>query len=127
LVTTGAYWEEVSQWWPFRLVREAAEAGDREGCKRLLSFFLTQLGVFLPEGVLIPFRWKRGRPNETERIYEAWISNGRLAMTWRVCDELAKTFYAEEFAQARSNGALRKKLRDRVRATLLRHSVERKR
>jgi hypothetical protein len=123
MITSGADWEEVAQWWPIRLLREAAEEGDSEGCKRLLAFFLSELGVRLPKGVLIPFQWKRGRPNETEEIYKAWIAKGRPAPSWRVCDELAKAFYAAEFAEAKSNSNLGKKLRDRVHATLLRHEL----
>jgi len=34
----------------------------------------------LPKGVLVPFRWKRGRPNETEAIYEAWIAKVLLSV-----------------------------------------------
>ena len=105
------------------MLRQAAEEGDSEGCKRLLYFFLSELDVRLPKGVLIPFRGKRGRPNKTEGIYEAWIAKDRPAPSWRVCDDLAKTFYAAEFAQAKSNPNLRKKLRDRVRATILRHAL----
>jgi hypothetical protein len=45
--------------------------------------------VRLPKDVLIPFRWKNGRPNETEEIYEAWIAKGRPATSWRVCDDLS--------------------------------------
>jgi hypothetical protein len=123
LITSEDLWEEVGNWWPVRLVQEAAEEGDIEGCKRILHYFLCQLGVTLPEGVLIPFRWKRGRPNETEGIYEAWIATGRPPLTWRVCEDLAKTFYADEFAHAKSNPIHRKKLRDRVRATILRHQL----
>jgi hypothetical protein len=123
MITSGPFWEEVEQWWPIRLLREAAEEGDSEGCKRLLYFFLSELGVRLPKGVLIPFRGKRGRPNKTEGIYEAWIAKGRPATTGRVCDDLAKTFYAAEFAQAKANPNLRKKLRDRVRSTIVRHRL----
>ena len=121
LISTADLWGEVGQWWPIRLLRQAAEEGDREGCKRLLDYILLHLGVQLPPGVLISFRWKRGRPNETEGIYEAWIAKGQPAVTWRVCDDLAKTFYPNEFAQAKCNPNLRKKLRDRVRGTILRH------
>ena len=123
MTTSGAVWEEVKQWWPIRVLREAAEEGDSEGYKTLLHWFLSELGVRLPKGVLIPFRGKPGRPNKTEGIYEAWIAKGRPATTGRVCDDLAKTFYADEFAQAKSNPNLRKKLRDRVRATILRHAL----
>jgi hypothetical protein len=123
MIKSEMLWEEVERWWPIRLLREAVDEGDSEGCKRLLHYFLSRLGVRLPEGVLIPFRWKRGRPKETEGIYEAWIAKGRPTTTWRVCDDLAKTFYAHEFAQAKSNSNLRKKLRDRVRATIARHGL----
>jgi hypothetical protein len=116
-------WKEVADWWPVRLLQDAAAEGDSEGCKRILHYFLTSLGVQLPQGVLVPFRWKRGRPNETEGIYEAWIAKGQPAPAWRVCDDLAKTFYGDEFARAKSNPSLRKRLRDRVRATILRHQL----
>ena len=121
LITSADLRAEVEQWWPIRLIREAAEAGDVEGCKRLLHYFLLELQVPLPDGVLRPFRWKRGRPKETEGIYASWIERGRPALTWRVCEDLTKNFYPEEFARAKSNPNLRKKLRDRVRATIARH------
>jgi hypothetical protein len=101
------------------MLREAAEQGDSEGCKRLLDYFLSNLGIRLPKGVLVPFRWTPGRPKETERIHEEWIAKGRPVLNWRVCDELAKTFYPEEFARAQANASLRKRLPDRVRATIL--------
>lgn len=123
MITFGRDWEDVAEWWPIVVLRQAAEEGDSEGCKRLLSLFLLELRVRLPKGVLIPFRWNRGRPNETERIYEAWVAKGRPATSWRVCDDLARAFYADEFAQAKSNSSLRKKLRDRVRGTILRHQA----
>lgn len=123
LITSEELWEEVRDWWPVRLLREAAEEGDREGCKRMLHYFLLQLDVPLPKGVLMPFRWKRGRPNKTEGIYEAWIAKGRPRLTWRVCEDLAKTFYGSEFAQAKSDSKQRKKLRDRVHSAVLRHQL----
>src|SRR6266852_1846660 len=122
-ITSAEMWKEVADWWPVRLLQDAAEDGDSEGCKRILHYFLASLGVQLPKGVLVPFRWKRGRPNETEGIYEAWIAKDRPAPTWRVCDDLAKAFYGDEFARAMSNPSLRKRLRDRVRATILRHHL----
>lgn len=115
------FWDEVENWWPFRLLRGAAKNGDSEGYKRLLSYFLLRLGVAPPKGVLIPFRWPRGRPNETEMIYVAWESMGRPTLVWRTLDELAKTFYADDFGRARSDAKLRKNLRDRVRGTILRY------
>lgn len=123
MFTLGADWDEVAEWWPFRLLCEAAAEGDSEGCKRLLHFVLLSLHVRLPKDVLVPFRWKVGRPKETAEIHEAWIAKGRPVPTWRLCDELAKAFYRDEFAQAQSNPKLRKKLRDRVRATVLRHQL----
>jgi len=123
MINSRDLWEEVGDWWPVRLLREAAAEGDGEGCKRLLDYFIRNLAVQLPKGVLVPFRWKRGRPNETQGIYEAWMAKGRPATTWRVCDDLARAFYWSEFVQARSDHRLRKKLRDRVRSTILRHQL----
>lgn len=114
-------WDEVEQWWPVRLLEAAAEHNDVEAYKRLLHFWLCNLGVPPPEGVLTPFRWTRGRPNETEMIYLAWVAQGRPALDWRYCDELAKTFYKVEFAKSKSDLKLRKNLRDRVRGTIRRH------
>jgi len=116
-------WNEVEDWWPIRVLRQAAKDGDIEGCKRVLALILLQLHVFLPNGVLVPFRWKRGRPNQTKRVYDAWVAKGRPATSWRVCDALAKTCYPEEHVLSRSDPALRKKLRDRVRATIVRHEI----
>jgi hypothetical protein len=123
MTTSGADWEEFAQWWPFDVLRQAADEEDTEGCKRLLHFFLSELGVRLPKGVLTPFRAKRGRPNETESIYKAWITQGQPRLTWRVCEDLARSFYALEFEQAKSDLSLRKKLRNRIRVTILRHEV----
>jgi hypothetical protein len=122
-ITPVEMWTEVEDWWPVRLLRQAAEEGDSEGSKRLLDYFMKNLDVQLPKGVLVPFRWRRGRPNETEGIYEAWIAKGRPGMTWRICDDLAKAFYGSEFVKARSDPRLRKRLRDRVRSTILRHQL----
>jgi hypothetical protein len=116
-----SFGRQVEQWWPLRVLRRAAEGNDAEGCKRLLYFYLLELGIRLPAGVLIPFRWKPWRPNDTEAIYRAWIAENRPAVTWRVCDSLAKSFYPQEFAQAKSDPTRRKNLRDRIRATILRH------
>jgi hypothetical protein len=121
--TSGQEWDRVAQWWPFCVLRETAREEDREGCKRLLHFFLLELGVRLPKGVLTPFRLKRGRPKETEVIYQAWIAQGRPRLTSRVCDELAQRFYGPEFARAKSYTAIRTRLRTRVKATILRHEV----
>ena len=123
MTTSGADWEEVARWWPFDVLRQAAEEEDSEGCKTLLHFFLSELGVRLPKGVLTPFRGKRGRPKETESIYKAWIAQGRPRLTWRVCEDLARGFYALEFEQAKSDASLRQKLRNRIRVTILRHEV----
>jgi hypothetical protein len=123
MTTSGAEWEEVAQWWPFDVLRQTADEDDSEGCKRLLHFFLSELGVRLPKGVLMPFRGKRGRPKETEAIHKAWIARGRPRLTWRVCEDLARGFYALEFEQAKSDSSLRKKLRNRIRVTILRHEV----
>ena len=123
LISTDDLWRELPLWWPIRMLRDAAGQGDTEGCKRLLHYFLGNLGIHLPKGVLVPFRWNPGRPKQTERIYEAWIAKGRPVLNWRICDELAKTFYAEEFATAQSDPSLRKRLRDRIRATILRHEA----
>jgi hypothetical protein len=121
LIVSHMLWDKVEQWWPVRLLRAAAEQNDREAYKRLLHFWLCNLHVPPPEGVLTSFRWKRGRPNETEMIYAAWVAQGRPPLDWRHCDELAKTFYKDEFAKAKSDLKLRKNLRDRVRATIRRH------
>src|SRR5260370_9240550 len=76
-IVSHMLWDEVEQWWPVRLLRAAAEQNDREAYKRLLHFWLCNLDVPPPEGVLTPFRWTRGRPNETEMIYVAWVAQGR--------------------------------------------------
>jgi hypothetical protein len=115
--------KEFAEWWPFDVLRQTAAEEDIEGCKHLLRFFLSELGVRLPNGVLMPFRGKRGRPKETEAIYEAWIALGRPNPTWPVCDALARTFYVHEFAQAKSNVILRQKLRKRIWVTLFRHEA----
>src|SRR5213594_1622855 len=52
LITSADLRAEVEQWWPIRLIREAAGAGDVEGRKRLLHYFLLELQVPLPDGVL---------------------------------------------------------------------------
>jgi hypothetical protein len=104
-------------------LRQTAEEKDSEGCKRLLHFFLSELGVRLPKGVLMPFRGKRGRPKETEPIYKTWIAQDRPKLTWRVCEDLARSFYALEFERGKSDASLRKRLRTRIRVTILRHEA----
>ena len=123
LSTSHMIWDEVEQWWPVRLLRAAAEQNDAEAYKRILHFWLCRLGLAPPDGVLIAFQWKQGRPNETEMIYGAWVAQGRPPLDWRHCDALAKAFYEDEFAKAKSDVKLRKNLRDRVRGTILRHEA----
>jgi hypothetical protein len=123
LITTGKLWDEVRIWWPVRMLQQAAADRDVEGFKRLLHYFLNRMGVQPPAGVLTPFRWEPGRPEETEDIYEAWIAMGRPSPDWHVLDELAKTFYPRQFEAAKSDVKLRKNLRDRIRATILRHEA----
>ncbi len=123
MTTSGAEWKEVAQWWPFDVLRQTAEEEDSEGCKRLLHYFLSELGVRLPKGVLMAFRRKRGRPKETEAIYKTWIAQGRPRLTSRVCEDLARGFYALEAEQAKSDPSLRQKLRNRIRVTILRHEA----
>jgi hypothetical protein len=112
---------ELWDWWPIRLLRTAAAENDVEGYKRILHFILLDLGVRVPAGVLVPFRWKVGRPPETERVYAAWVERGKPALDFRALDALAKHLYADEFTRALSDGTLRKKLRDRIRNTIRRH------
>lgn len=113
-------WCQLRDCWAIRLLRAAAAENDAEGCKRLLAYILPKLGVQLPKGVLIPFRWKVGRPVDTETLYAAWVERGSPETSWRVLDELAKGFYPEDFLAARSDDRLRKKLRDRIRNTIRR-------
>ena len=121
LITTFELWEEVKRWWPVGLLRAAAGENDIEGYRRVLAYLLRELDVPPPDGVLVPFRWKRGRPEETEMICRAWLAAGKSPLHWPVLDQLAKTFYPDQFAQARSDGKLRKNLRDRVRNTIGRY------
>jgi len=121
LSTSHMIWDEIEQSWPVRLLRAAAQQNDAEAYKRLLHFWLCRLGAAPPEGVLTAFQWKRGRPNETEMIHGAWVAQRRPPLDWRHCDALAKAFYKDEFAKAKSDVKLRKNLRDRVRGTILRH------
>ncbi len=114
------FWDEVRSWWCIDLLREAIEDGDREGYKRLLWFFLFELGVPAPKSVLEPFRWARGRPHETENILSDWVIRRRPEPKWRLLDEMAKTHYPEEWKKAESDTGIRKNLRDRVRAIILR-------
>ena len=124
LIDPSRTWEELAEWWPFRLLRKAAAEKDAEGYKRLLHYFLLQLGVSPPKGVLVAFRWKVGRPGEAELIYAAWVSKGRPALNWRTLDGLAKVFYPDQFAKCLSDGKLRKNLRDRVGNAIRRHESQ---
>jgi hypothetical protein len=114
-------WDTVGNWWPFRMLKIASETGDVEGYKRLLIYFLLELGVKPPEGVLIPFRWPRGRPKETETAHAAWIAKGRPELNWRVLDDLARSCYGDDFRKGQSDAKLRKNLRDKIRGAILRH------
>jgi hypothetical protein len=124
LITTSELGEEVKQWWPVGLLRKAARENQSEDYKRILAYFLGMLEVPPPDGVLVPFRWKLGRPEETEMIYREWLAHGQPSLQWRALDHLAKTFYPEQFTQAKSNGKLRKNLRDRIRNTILRYKSQ---
>lgn len=66
-------------------------------------------------------RKPRGRRPETQTdtIYQAWKAKGSPETTGAILDQLAKTLYPAEFAAARQPKIL-KRLRDRVRAAVLR-------
>jgi hypothetical protein len=114
-------WQVCRQAPLVNLLREAKRENDCEGYKRLLYYFLGELDVKPPAGVLIPYRWKPGRPQHTQAIHEAWVAKDRPPLTWRTLDGLAKTVYPSDFARAASDAKIRKNLRDRVRAAIRRH------
>lgn len=124
LVSTTQLWDAVRQWWPIRLMRAAAGENDTENYKRLLQFLLLELHVPPPKGVLVPVRWKVGRPRETENTHAAWVAMGKPALDRRTVDRLAKMCYGDQYSKALSDGKLRKNLRDRVRNTIGRYEPE---
>ena len=114
-------WDAAHDWWPICLLREFGKAGKAEPYKRLLRHLLLQLDAQPPAGVVMPFKWSRGRPNETAAVYKLWSSKGQPELNTNQCDSLAREIFPEEYAKARVNQKLRKNLRDRIRATIRRH------
>jgi hypothetical protein len=123
------FWDEVRDWWPVALLREVAKEGDAENYKRLLAYFLLHLRIKPPEGVLQRFKWPVGRPGETETkiVVDAWESIGPpRRLDKQTTEQIAKIAYPMEWEQSKAEksqarNAEQKKLRDRVRATILRH------
>jgi hypothetical protein len=91
-------WEKVQRWWPVRVLRLAADE-DPEQTKRLLYFWLRLLEVKLPEGVLVPFRGKPGRPRKdnTAAIVATWTMLGKPYLSGQL---LARKVFGESFTSA---------------------------
>lgn len=118
--------EHVRKWWPFRFLRSVAERGDAETYKRCLEVILIYLHANPPKGVLREPRLTRGRPKEAEHVYLFWCAENKPILNARICDQIAKASYPDEFDLARKDLQLRKKLRDRIRATIQRYDQRRK-
>ena len=60
--------------------------------------------------------------SETQSAHAAWIEKGRPEpITGKICDAISKTVYPAEFEKIRLGSKQHKRLRDRVRAAILRH------
>jgi hypothetical protein len=117
--------ERVLGWWQFRLLRIAASDGNTERFKRMLYYFLRQLDLHLPTGVLTEFVGKPGRPKAGEPIRQDWERRGCPLVDKDLKDELARAHYAAEYAKAQkatpvSRDNKIRRLRDRVGANLSR-------
>jgi hypothetical protein len=67
---------------------------------------------------------KAGRlpKSQTQSAHSGWIEMGRPApITGKICDAISKTVYPAEFEKIRLGSKQHKRLRDRVRAAILRH------
>jgi len=77
--TSGPEWDELARWSPMRVLRQAAKEEDSEGCKRLLYFFLLELDIRLPKGVLVPSAGAVGVEMKQRRsTTPGWKKNGLL-------------------------------------------------
>ncbi len=99
------------------MLRTAANIGDIEGYKRLLWFFLVELNVAPPEGVL-DFRFPKGRPRseDTRRlICQEWEkSKNKRKRPMEIYSDIAKKIHGDDYKQADQKE--RTKLNARVKA-----------
>jgi hypothetical protein len=119
----GTFWDTVEDWWMVRLLKRAADSGDTEGFKRLLHYFLLNLHIVTPKGVLMPFRWENGRPRERVpmMVEAAWIELGRKEPNAVLLSKVAQKCYPDEWRSG--DDAIRRKLRKRVLAVIRRHQA----
>jgi hypothetical protein len=60
--------------------------------------------------------------SQTQSAHAGWIEMGRPEpITGKICDAISKTVYPAEFEKIRLSSKQHKRLRDRVRAAILRH------
>jgi hypothetical protein len=89
----------------------------------MLEYLLARLHAMPPDGVLVPEKKKHGRPFEeaTRRAHELWVQAKRPVLSAKILDVFVKVLYPETFHVAMADSDERKKLRDRIRAAILRH------
>jgi hypothetical protein len=116
---------EFGRWWLIELLRKAADENNLLACQQLLRLLCVTLDVMLPEGV-IPSPRRSGRQLEdlTHHIRKGWIEMGKPPINAKTCDELARGIYPDEFAKAGLGSKKRKRLRDRIGATIRRYQVD---
>jgi len=95
----------VNQWWPVRLLREAAKESSPDPFRTLLEYILREIGAKPPVSVLMPLPGKPGRPigEKGNMIYLKWIDlrrpmkrRGKLKPDW---NRLARECFPAKFKQ----------------------------
>jgi hypothetical protein len=107
-----------------RMLRMAGqmEASSDEEFRSQLPALLQELGLEIPGGLLKPPAGRAGRPysERTSNIRKEWIRRDKPKITARVCDQLAKQFFAAELKGVDRGSPEHKKARERVRQALKR-------
>jgi hypothetical protein len=87
-----------------------------------LPALLQEFRLDMPEGVRQPPRGRRGRPPSatTGEIHAEWVRMGKLKITGRVCDRLAKHFFPTELQEVAPGSPEHKRARERIRQALKR-------
>jgi hypothetical protein len=109
---------ELRHWWLVRLLTAAGRENSPAAYFNLLEYWLLRMGAVPPEGVFVPPPGSPGRPRSenTEAIYQKWVTIGKPSPTSGV---LAIAFYRDKYSKAGAKE--RKKMRDACGQAVRRH------
>jgi len=101
------------------LLRAAAAENCPEAIQDILTSLLDSIGVRTLDGVFPTPKNPRGSPvwDTTIKIYAEWVRKNQPPLKKEFLNPVAEEYYPDEWANKRDH----KKLRDRVRGSVLRH------